>query len=58
MLEERIAALEGGAAAVAASSGMAAQTQALMAIMSAGDNFVTTSQLYGGTYNGFKVLLK
>lgn len=55
--EDRIAALEGGVAAVATSSGMAAQFIAITTIMQAGDNFVSTSNLYGGTYNQFKVTL-
>ena len=56
--EKRIAALEGGAAAVAVSSGQAAQFIALNNILSAGDNFVSTAFLYGGTYNQFKVAFK
>ncbi|CAE6419806.1 unnamed protein product [Rhizoctonia solani] len=58
VFEKRIAALEGGAAAVAASSGQAAQFMAISTIANAGDNIVSTSYLYGGTYNQFKVLLK
>ncbi|BGP12752.1 hypothetical protein JCM10213v2_000669 [Rhodosporidiobolus nylandii] len=58
VLEEGIAALEGGIAAVAASSGQAAQFMALAAIAEHGDNIVSTSYLYGGTYNQLKVLLK
>ncbi|GAA5887563.1 hypothetical protein JCM6882_001450 [Rhodosporidiobolus microsporus] len=58
VLEERLAALEGGIAAVATSSGQAAQFQTIAAIASAGDNIVSTSYLYGGTYNQFKVFLK
>ncbi|CUA74264.1 O-acetylhomoserine (thiol)-lyase [Rhizoctonia solani] len=58
VFEKRIAALEGGAAAVAASSGQAAQFMAISTIADAGDNIVSTSYLYGGTYNQFKVLLK
>ncbi|KAI0300702.1 O-acetylhomoserine ami [Multifurca ochricompacta] len=58
VFEKRIAALEGGVAAVAASSGQAAQFMAISAIAGAGDNIVSTSFLYGGTYNQFKVLLK
>lgn len=57
VFEKRIAALEGGAAAVATSSGQAAQFLALTTIAQAGDNFVSTSFLYGGTYNQFKVSL-
>lgn len=55
VFEKRIAALEGGVAAVATSSGQAAQFIALNNILQAGDNFVSTSFLYGGTYNQFKV---
>ena len=55
VFEERIAALEGGAAALATSSGQAAQFLAIATIMQAGDNIVSTSFLYGGTYNQFKV---
>lgn len=54
VFEKRIAALEGGIAALATSSGQSAQFLALNNILSAGDNFVTTSHLYGGTYNQFK----
>jgi O-acetylhomoserine (thiol)-lyase len=55
VFEKRIAALEGGAAALATSSGQAAQFLALSTILGAGDNVVSTSYLYGGTYNQFKV---
>lgn len=55
VFEKRIAALEGGIAAVAASSGQAAQFMAISALAHAGDNIVSTSNLYGGTYNQFKV---
>ncbi|GAA6032710.1 hypothetical protein JCM8097_000753 [Rhodosporidiobolus ruineniae] len=58
VFEKRIAALEGGVAAVAAASGQAAQFQAFAAIAGAGDNIISTSYLYGGTYNQLKVLLK
>ncbi|RYC71497.1 O-acetylhomoserine aminocarboxypropyltransferase/cysteine synthase family protein [Spirosoma sordidisoli] len=58
VFEKRIAALEGGVAALAVASGQAAQFIALTNILSAGDNFVTTSFLYGGTYNQFKVSFK
>ncbi|WP_373398530.1 O-acetylhomoserine aminocarboxypropyltransferase/cysteine synthase [Algoriphagus halophilus] len=58
VFENRMAALEGGVAAVATASGQAAQFLALNNIMSAGDNFVSTSFLYGGTYNQFKVAFK
>lgn len=55
VFEKRIAALEGGVAAVATSSGQAAQFLAISTIAQAGDNIVATSNLYGGTYNQFKV---
>ncbi|MBX2957511.1 MAG: O-acetylhomoserine aminocarboxypropyltransferase/cysteine synthase [Cyclobacteriaceae bacterium] len=58
VLEKRIAALEGGVAALAVGSGQAAQFIALNNILQAGDNFITTSFLYGGTYNQFKVAFK
>ena len=58
VFEKRLAALEGGAAAVAVASGQAAQFIALNNILQAGDNFVSTSFLYGGTYNQFKVAFK
>jgi O-acetylhomoserine/O-acetylserine sulfhydrylase len=58
VFEQRIAALEGGVAAVATSSGQAAQFLALNNILQAGDNFISTSFLYGGTYNQFKVAFK
>jgi O-acetylhomoserine/O-acetylserine sulfhydrylase len=58
VFEQRIAALEGGVAAVATSSGQAAQFTALNNILQVGDNFVSTSFLYGGTYNQFKVAFK
>ena len=58
VFEKRIAALEGGVAALATSSGQAAQFLALTNILEAGDNFVTGSNLYGGTYNQFKVSFK
>lgn len=57
VLEERIAALEGGVAALAVSSGQAAQLLALSTLARAGENIVSTSFLYGGTYNQFKVAL-
>lgn len=53
VLEERLAELEGGIGALAVSSGMSAITYAIQAITQAGDNIVSTSQLYGGTYNLF-----
>ncbi len=55
--EQRIAALEGGVAALATASGQAAQFLAIATIAGAGDNIVSTSFLYGGTYNQFKVSL-
>jgi O-acetylhomoserine (thiol)-lyase len=55
VFEKRIAALEGGAAALATASGQAAQFLALSTILQNGDNVVSTSYLYGGTYNQFKV---
>lgn len=58
VFEQRMAALEGGVAALATSSGQSAQFLALTNIMEAGDNFVATSFLYGGTYNQFKVSFK
>ena len=56
--EKRVAALEGGAMAVATASGQSAQFLALNNILQAGDNFVSSSNLYGGTYNQFKVAFK
>ena len=58
VFEKRIAALEGGVAAVAVASGQAAQFIALNNILQAGENFVSTSFLYGGSYNQFKVSFK
>jgi O-acetylhomoserine (thiol)-lyase len=57
VFEKRVAALEGGAAALAVSSGHAAQFLALTTIMRKGDNFVTSPFLYGGSHNQFKVTL-
>lgn len=57
VFEQRIAALEGGAAAVATASGQAAQLTALTTLAQSGDNVISTSFLYGGTYNQFKVAL-
>lgn len=57
VFEKRMTALEGGIAAVAASSGQAAQFMALAALCRAGDNIISSSCLYGGTYNQFKVFL-
>jgi len=53
VLEQRVAAMEGGIGALALSSGMAAVTYAILTISEAGDNIVTSSTLYGGTYNLF-----
>ena len=58
VFEQRMAALEGGVAALATASGQAAQFLALNNILKAGDNFVSTTYLYGGTYNQFKVSFK
>ncbi|MDT8412349.1 MAG: O-acetylhomoserine aminocarboxypropyltransferase/cysteine synthase [Vicingaceae bacterium] len=58
VFEKRIAALEGGVAALATASGQSAQFIALNNILQAGDNFVTSPFLYGGTYNQFKVAFK
>jgi O-acetylhomoserine/O-acetylserine sulfhydrylase len=58
VFEKRIAALEGGVAALATASGQAAQFIALNNILQGGDNFVTSPFLYGGTYNQFKVAFK
>ncbi|HTY00626.1 MAG TPA: O-acetylhomoserine aminocarboxypropyltransferase/cysteine synthase [Bacteroidota bacterium] len=57
VFEQRMAALEGGAAALAVSSGQAAQFIAISTLAEAGDNIVSTSLLYGGTFNQFKVTL-
>jgi O-acetylhomoserine/O-acetylserine sulfhydrylase len=58
VFEKRIASLEGGVGALAVSSGQAAQFIALNNILESGDNFVSTSYVYGGTYNQFKVSFK
>ena len=58
VFEQRMAALEGGVAAMATASGQAAQFLALNNILQAGDNFISTPFLYGGTYNQFKVTFK
>jgi len=58
VFEKRIAALEGGVAALAVASGHAAQFIALNNILRQGDNFVTSPYLYGGSYNQFKVSFK
>ena len=56
--EERVAALEGGVGALAVSSGHAAQLVALLTLAEAGDNIVSTPNLYGGTVNQFRVTLR
>lgn len=58
VFEKRIAALEGGVAAVSVASGQAAQFIALTNILQAGDNFISSKHLYGGSYNQFKVAFK
>ncbi len=58
VFEKRIAALEGGVAALATSSGLSAQFLALNNILQAGDNFISSPNLYGGSYNQFKVAFK
>ena len=58
VFEKRMAALEGGVAGLATASGQAAQFLAITNILGAGDNFISTSYLYGGTYNQFKVQFK
>lgn len=58
VFEKRIAALEGGVAALAVGSGQAAQFIALNNILQAGDNFISSNHLYGGSYNQFKVAFK
>ncbi len=57
VLERRLADLEGGVGALAASSGHAAQTMAILTLCAAGDHIVSSSRLYGGTYNQFKYTL-
>jgi len=58
VFEERMAALEGGRAALAVSSGLAAQAIALLTILEAGDELVSASTLYGGTYSQFDVTFR
>jgi len=58
VFEKRVAALEGGVAGLATSSGQAAQFLALTNILQSGDNFVSSPFLYGGSFNQFKVSLK
>lgn len=53
VLEQRLAAMEGGVGALGVASGMAATTYAIQCIAGAGDNIISTTQLYGGTYNLF-----
>jgi O-acetylhomoserine (thiol)-lyase len=57
VFEKRIAALEGGVAAVATASGQAAQFHAIVTLAQQGDNIIATKNLYGGTFNQFKVSL-
>jgi O-acetylhomoserine (thiol)-lyase len=57
VFEKRVAALEGGAAALATSSGQAAETLAIFTLAGAGDEIVSTTSLYGGTYNLFHYTL-
>ena len=54
VLEERVAALEGGVAALGVASGQAASAYAIQNLCTHGDNIVASSHLYGGTYNQFK----
>src|ERR1700678_3606926 len=58
VFEERVAALEGGVAALAVASGQAAETLAILNLTQAGDNFVSSTDLYGGTWNLFANTLK
>lgn len=58
MLEERVAALENGRAALATASGMAAQLTAILAIVQPGQHIVSSSLLYGGTYSQFDITLR
>ena len=58
VLEQRLAALEGGVAALAVSSGQAASTFAILNVAQSGDNFVTSTDLYGGTWNLFANVFK
>ena len=57
VLEERVAALEGGTAALATASGMSAIFLTVMTLCEAGDHLVVSSQLYGGTVNLFRLTL-
>lgn len=54
VFEKRMATLEGGVAALGASSGQSAQAMAVLGLAAAGDNIVSSSNLYGGTYNAWK----
>lgn len=58
VLEKRVAALEGGVAGLAVSSGQSAEFLALQNVLLPGDNFLASSYLYGGSYNQFKVTFK
>jgi len=58
VLEERLAALEGGRACLATASGMAAQLTAILTLLGAGDHIVASSLLYGGTYAQLEVTLR
>ena len=58
VFEERIAALEGGRAALAVGSGMSAQMVALLTLLEAGDHLVSANTLYGGTYSQFDVTFR
>lgn len=58
VLEQRLTAMEGGVAALAVSSGQAATTYSILNLCEAGDNFVTSTDLYGGTWNLFANTLK
>ena len=57
VFEKRVAALEGGVAALATASGQAAETLAMITLAGAGDEFISTTSLYGGTYNLFHYTL-
>jgi O-acetylhomoserine (thiol)-lyase len=57
VFEKRVAALEGGVAALATASGQAAETLAIITLAGAGDEFISTTSLYGGTYNLFHYTL-
>ena len=58
VLEQRLTALEGGAAAMAVSSGAAAVSMSVLNLLDAGDNFVSVPQLYGATYTYFAHVLR